>query len=87
MVTRSARNHAYVSQRSIYDERYEAGQYDLRSAVPVLTAEREALRVALDRAIRSNPDAEIITLFDFGYGSGRVTNELIAGYAVTVHRR
>ena len=28
MVTRSARNHAYVSQRSIYDERYEAGQYD-----------------------------------------------------------
>jgi len=80
MVTRSARNHAYVSQRSIYDERYEAGQYDLRSAVLVLTAEREALRVALDRAIRSNPDAEIITLFDFGYGSGRVTNELIAGY-------
>jgi hypothetical protein len=81
MVTRSARNHAYLSQRSIYDERYKAGRYDLRSAVPVLRAEREALRVALDRAIRSNPEAARVSLFDFGYGTGRVTNELITGYA------
>jgi len=81
MVTRSAPNHAYVSQRSIYDERYEAGRYDHRSAVPVLTAERQALRAAMDRAIRSNPGAERVSLFDFGYGTGWVTNELIAGYA------
>ena len=81
MVTRSAPNQAYVSQRSIYDERYEAGRYDDRSAVPVLTAEREALRAAMDRAIRSNPDAARVSLFDFGYGTGRVTNELIVGYA------
>jgi len=81
LVTRSTRNHVYVSQRSIYDERYKAGQYDRRSAVPVLTAEREALRAAMDRAVRSNPDAERISLFDFGYGTGRVTNELITGYS------
>jgi len=81
MVSSSARNHAYVSQRAIYDERYEAGQYDHRSAVPVLTAERAALCAAMDRAIRSNPDAERVSLFDFGYGTGRVTNELITGYA------
>ena len=81
MVSSSARNHAYVSQRAIYDERYEAGRYDHRSAVPVLTAERAALRAAMDRAIRSNPDAERVSLFDFGYGTGRVTNELITGYA------
>lgn len=72
---------AYVSQRSIYDQRYEAGHYDQRSAVRVLTAEREALRQAMDRALRSNPKARRINLFDFGYGTGRVTNEFIGSYA------
>jgi hypothetical protein len=81
MATRSARNHSYVSQRSIYDERYAAGRYDHRSAVPVLTAERAALRAAMNRTIHSNPDAARISLLDFGYGTGRVTNELITGYA------
>lgn len=72
---------AHVSQRSIYDQRYEAGHYDQRSAVRVLTAEREALRHAMDRALRSNRRARRINLFDFGYGTGRVTNEFIGSYA------
>ena len=80
MVAESVRN-TYVPQRSVYDERYTAGQYDKRSAVPVLTAEREALRGALDRALKSNPNAKKISIFDFGYGTGRVTNELIRNYA------
>jgi hypothetical protein len=68
------------SQRSIYDERYEAGLYDRRSAIHVLTAEREALAEALNRTLESNQDARRVTLFDFGYGTGRVTNELIKNY-------
>jgi hypothetical protein len=71
---------AYVLQRSIYDQRYEAGYYDQRSAVRVLTAEREALRHAMDRALRSNRRVRRINLFDFGYGTGRVTNEFIGSY-------
>ena len=70
----------YVSQRSIYDERYKAGLYDQRSAVRVLTAEREALRRAMDRALTSNRGARRINLFDFGYGTGRVTNEFVGSY-------
>jgi hypothetical protein len=61
------------SQRAIYDERYKVGQYDHRSAVRVLTAEREALSQAMDRALKYNQSAQIINLFDFGYGTGRVT--------------
>lgn len=71
---------AYVSQRSIYDRRYEVGHYDQRSAVRVLTAEREALHQAMDRALTSNRKARRISLFDFGYGTGRVTNEFIGSY-------
>ena len=72
---------AHKSQRSIYDQRYEAGHYDQRSAVRVLTAEREALRRAMGRALRSNGTARQLNLFDFGYGTGRVTNEFIGWYA------
>jgi hypothetical protein len=72
---------AHVSQRSIYDQRYEAGHYDQRSAVRVLTAEREALRHAMDRALRSIRRARRINLFDFGYGTGRVTNEFLGSYS------
>ena len=72
---------AHTSQRSIYDQRYEAGHYDQRSAVRVLTAEREALRHAMERALRSNRRVLRINLFDFGYGTGRVTNEFIGSYA------
>ena len=72
---------AHASQRSIYDQRYAAGHYDQRSAVRVLTAEREALREAVDRALSSNRRARRINLFDFGYGTGRVTNEFIGSYA------
>ena len=68
---------AYVSQREIYDERYDVGDYDRRSHVHVLAAEREALCHAVARAIASDPDARTISLFDFGYGTGRVTNEFI----------
>jgi SAM-dependent methyltransferase len=72
---------AYVSQRSIYDERYQAGHYDQRSAVRVLTAEREALRHAMGRALQSSRRARRINLFDFGHGTGRVTHEFIGSYA------
>ncbi len=81
MAAESALNNRYLLQRSIYDERYKAGQYDRRSAVRVLRAEREALAAALRRAVTSNQDAQTISLFDFGYGTGRVTNELILDYA------
>jgi hypothetical protein len=70
----------YESQRSIYDKRYEVGQYDQRSAVRVLTAERNALNRAVERAIRSNPAVQVVSLFDFGYGTGRVTNEFVESY-------
>lgn len=69
-------NNTHLPQRTIYDERYTTGQYDHRSAIRVLTAEREALAEAVDRALRSNEAAKTVNLFDFGYGTGRVTNEL-----------
>lgn len=74
-------NNAYLPQRTVYDKRYSAGFYDLRSAIHVLTAERDALAEALNRTLQSNQDAKLVTLFDFGYGTGRVTNELIKNYA------
>jgi hypothetical protein len=81
MATNPELNNAYLPQRSIYDQRYKVGWYDHRSAVHVLTAERESISEALNRALKSNPDASQICLFDFGYGTGRVTNELIASFA------
>ena len=72
---------SYRSQRSIYDERYQTGLYDQRSVVRVLTAEREALSEAMGRALKSHPKVRQISLFDFGYGTGRVTNEMVANYA------
>jgi hypothetical protein len=80
MVTELGFNNAYVSQRAIYDERYQAGRYDRRSHVRVLAAEREALRRAVERAVASSPRAETISLFDFGYGTGRVTNDFVESY-------
>lgn len=80
MVTQLGFKNAYVSQRAIYDERYQAGRYDRRSQVHVLAAEREALCRAVRRAVASNPRAETISVFDFGYGTGRVTNEFIESY-------
>ena len=80
MVTELGFKNAYVSQRAIYDERYQAGHYDRRSHVHVLAAEREALCRAVERAAASNPGAQTISLFDFGYGTGRVTNEFIESY-------
>lgn len=80
MVTELGFKNAYVSQRAIYDERYRVGRYDHRSAVRVLTAERNAMRHAMDRALKSNRWVRRINLFDFGYGTGRVTNEFIGSY-------
>jgi hypothetical protein len=80
MITELTLRNAYVSQRAIYDERYEVGRYDRRSAVHVLMAERQALRHAVNRALKSNPRTRTISLFDFGYGTGRVTNEFIGSY-------
>lgn len=64
------------SQEAIYDERYRRASYDGRSSVRVLTAESTALWNAVDRAVAVNPD-QPITLLDFGYGTGRVTNEFV----------
>lgn len=80
MVTDLTFKNAYASQRSIYDERYQVGHYDHRSAVRVLTAERDALSEAMDRALKSNRPVRRVNLFDFGYGTGRVTNEFIGSY-------
>jgi hypothetical protein len=80
MIAALAFKNGYVSQREIYDKRYEVGDYDRRSHVHVLAAEREALCHAVARAIASDPEARTISLFDFGYGTGRVTNEYIETY-------
>jgi len=80
MTTDLAFRNGYVSQRAIYDERYEAGRYDRRSAVHVLNAERLALGHAVNRVLTSAPKTRTISLFDFGYGTGRVTNEFIGSY-------
>lgn len=69
------------SQRDIYDERYARDDYDQRSAVRVLTAERLALRRAVDRALAATKNENTaISLFDFAFGTGRVTNEFIADF-------
>ncbi|BBH70613.1 hypothetical protein ACTI_72980 [Actinoplanes sp. OR16] len=70
-----------MSQRAIYDRRYAGTGYDQRSAVPVLTAERNVLRRAADRVLTWLPESEPITLLDFACGTGRVTNE----FAGTFH--
>ena len=51
MTTEPVVNNAYLPQRTVYDERYDAGYYDLRSAIHVLTAERDALAEALNRTL------------------------------------
>jgi len=81
VVTEPACSDAEISQRSIYDQRYSAGYYDRRSAVPVLTAERDALSRAIARAITANPHTRRISVFDFGHGTGRVINDWVQGYA------
>ena len=83
MVTESAGNDANLSQRSIYDRRYSVGLYDTRSAVPVLTAERNAMHEAVQRALTYHRQARQISIFDFGYGTGRVINDWIQHYART----
>jgi hypothetical protein len=81
VVTQPTPNSAEISQRSIYDERYSAGLYDRRSAVPVLTAERDALRGMITRAVTAHPFTRRMSIFDFGYGTGRVVNDWLQGYA------
>jgi hypothetical protein len=70
-----------VDQRSIYDLRYSGAGYDERSAVRVLTAETVALRTAVHRAAESIPGSSVISLFDFGYGTGRVTNDFAVKFS------
>lgn len=69
-----------MNQRSIYDLRYSDGGYDVRSAVRVLTTEADALRSAALRAADSVGDAVTLAIFDFGYGTGRVTNEFALAF-------
>ncbi|WP_045741286.1 hypothetical protein [Actinoplanes sp. NBRC 101535] len=69
-------------QRAVYDERYLGTGYDDRSAVRVLTAESSALHQAVRRASEMLPPGAPLTLFDFGSGTGRVTNEFVARFAV-----
>ncbi|MDY7086175.1 MAG: hypothetical protein SYR96_13825 [Actinomycetota bacterium] len=69
-----------MQQRVIYDERYLGRGYDERSAVRVLTAERQALHDAVVRARESIPTSGALSLLDFAYGTGRVTNEFAVGW-------
>jgi hypothetical protein len=68
---------AVINQSKIYDQRYTEDGYDNRSAVRVLTSEQLALANAMNRAIISQPDKSVLSLLDYGYGTGRVTNEFI----------
>lgn len=81
MVTESAGSDGNLSQRSIYDRRYSAGLYDIRSAVPVLTAERDAMRGAVGRVLATHSQVRQMSVFDFGYGTGRVINDWIQRHA------
>jgi hypothetical protein len=84
VVTESADNDANLSQRSIYDERYSRGSYDeSHPVVPILTAERDAIRGAVQRTLLSHPQPEYVSVFDFGYGNGRVINDWIQRQART----
>jgi len=67
------------SQREIYDERFRSDEYDSRSKVRVLTVEFDALKAAVARATSSIPEGPV-SLFDFGCGTGRVTNEFVDWY-------
>jgi SAM-dependent methyltransferase len=67
------------SQRQIYDERFRGDEYDSRSTIRVLTAESEALEAAVARATSSVPRGPV-SVMDFGYGTGRVTNEFVDAY-------
>ncbi|WP_305782529.1 class I SAM-dependent methyltransferase [Symbioplanes lichenis] len=72
-----------MEQRAIYDLRYCGDGYDARSAVRVLTAEAVALDRAVGRALSSLSGQGPVTLFDFGYGTGRVTNEFLVEFPRT----
>jgi len=69
-----------LSQREIYDERYRDGAYDRRSTVRVLRAEAESLLAAARRAVDTAADPSCLSLLDFGYGTGRVTNEFLVDF-------
>lgn len=69
-----------VSQAEIYDERFAHEHYDRRSAVPVLTAEWETFGGALVRAGREVPGDVPLTVLDWGYGTGRVTNDALVQF-------
>jgi SAM-dependent methyltransferase len=69
-----------VYQRDIYDERYLGSGYDERSAIRVLTAESVALREAVGRALESLSERNVLSVLDFAYGTGRVTNEFAVAY-------
>jgi hypothetical protein len=70
-----------VEQRAIYDERYRGSGYDERSAVRVLTAEERVLHEATVRAAESLPGADPLSLLDFGYGTGRISNEFASQFS------
>jgi len=73
-----------LQQRAIYDKRYDDGSYDRRSAVRVLSAERRVLSEAVARFLVSTPKIDQLSLFDFGYGTGRVSNEFAAAFPAAV---
>jgi len=73
-------SHFGFRQADIYDVRYSGRGYDERSVVRVLTAESKALVAAVDRAAKASPHSSTITLLDFGYGTGLVTNEFAVEY-------
>ncbi len=68
-----------LAQRAIYDDRFAQSDYDRRSVVRVLTAERELLDQAMGRAVVADPVGPI-TVLDFGHGTGRVLDTLVASW-------
>lgn len=76
-----------LSQREIYDRRYAEDGYDTRSVVSVLTAEAVALGSAAERATQANLGAGALSLLDYGYGTGRVTNEFALAYPYSPEAR
>lgn len=70
------------SETDVYDRRYREGTYDARFATGerVLEGEWSALTEAVARAALAHSSADFVTLLDFGYGTGRVSQDFALAY-------
>lgn len=65
-------------QEAIYNRRYDLGYTGMGSPVNTLTAERLAIAGSVRRLQKVMPEGSDITIVDYGYGVGRVPNELVS---------